>query len=141
MKKCTKCKEIKALDLFTNHTSTKDGKRFKCKSCDAVDRKNNRELLKKTNPAELAIKDREINLKRMYGMSILEWEAKSESQKGVCAICSGTCVSGRRLSVDHNHTTGKIRDLLCGNCNHGLGKFLDNPELLLKAVDYLRKHT
>jgi hypothetical protein len=140
MKKCTKCKETKSPSLFGNHIKHKDGKRYRCKACTAADVKEKREAKKLINPAALAEKERINNIKRMYGLSILEWTAKLETQKGVCAICSGTCVSGRRLSVDHNHTTGKIRDLLCGNCNHGLGKFLDSPELLLKAVDYLRKH-
>lgn len=141
MKKCTKCKETKPLELFNNHIRHTDGKRFRCKACESTTNKENRALLKTNSPEALAEKDRVSNLKRTYGISLPEWNAKLEAQKGVCAICSGTCVSGRRLSVDHNHTTGKIRDLLCGNCNHGLGKFLDNPELLLKAVDYLRKHT
>ncbi len=66
-----------------------------------------------------------------------------ESQGGVCAICKkeeqiidkggGT----QRLSVDHDHDTGKIRGLLCNDCNVGLGRFKDNLELLRSAVAYL----
>jgi hypothetical protein len=73
-------------------------------------------------------------------MTTEEYDRKMEAQGGVCAICGKTCVSGKRLAVDHNHSTGKIRDLLCGNCNGGLGKFKEDPELFLKAVDYLRRH-
>ena len=48
--------------------------------------------------------------------------------------------SGRRLSVDHNHVTSKVRGLLCNNCNRGIGNFKDKKELLLKAISYLDKH-
>lgn len=77
----------------------------------------------------------------MFGISLEDYDLKLEEQKGVCAICGGLCKSGKRLAVDHDHKTGNIRDLLCGNCNGGLGKFQDNPELLIKAADYLRKHS
>lgn len=140
MKKCTKCKETKPVNLFGNHIRHTDGKRFRCKACEAVDAATSRQELKIKNPEKLLEIDRAANLKQMYGLSIVDWDMKLEKQQGVCAICKGICCSGRRLSVDHNHITGKIRDLLCGNCNQGLGKFLDNPELLLKAAGYLRKH-
>lgn len=55
----------------------------------------------------------------------------------VCAICG----SSENLHVDHCHTTGKIRDVLCRECNIGLGHFRDRPDLLLLAIEYLRKHT
>jgi glutaredoxin-related protein len=140
MKKCTKCGEVKPLDQFSNHIRHKDGKRFRCKACEAVDSKEAK-LKKLSEDYEgTRLKEREQNLKRMFKMSIETYDEKLKAQGGVCAICGGLCKSGRRLSVDHNHTTGKIRDLLCGNCNGGLGKFLENPELLLKAADYIRKH-
>lgn len=62
------------------------------------------------------------------------------AQGGVCAICGETNASGRDLSVDHDHETGEIRQLLCSNCNTGIGLLKDNPELLIKASAYLMKH-
>lgn len=47
------------------------------------------------------------------------------------------CSKELDLHVDHNHTTGEIRGLLCGLCNRGLGSFFDDPELLSKAIQYL----
>lgn len=140
MKKCTKCGEVKPLDQFSNHVRHKDGKRFRCKVCEAVDQKEAKQKRLAADYEGTRAKERMNNLKRMFGMSLEEYDEKLKAQDGVCAICGGLCKSGKRLAVDHNHTTGKIRDLLCGNCNGGLGKFLDNPELLIKAADYLRKH-
>ena len=68
-----------------------------------------------------------------------------EKQKGLCAICNNpeTFVHSKtkepaRLAVDHCHTTGKTRKLLCKNCNTGLGSFKDNQDVLLKAMQYLK---
>ena len=49
----------------------------------------------------------------------------------ICRICG---------AVDHNHTTGQVRELLCENCNRGLGIFKDDPNLLHSAINYLQKH-
>lgn len=88
------------------------------------------------------------NLKRAYGITIDDYEKMEAEQGHVCAICGKTeravdrhSQLPRRLAVDHDHTTGKIRGLLCGDCNKGLGHFYDNPDLLELAIGYLRKHT
>jgi hypothetical protein len=61
-------------------------------------------------------------------------------QSGVCKICGEPCPTYKHaLAVDHNHTTGKVRGLLCNNCNNGLGRFRDNPQYLRAAADYLEK--
>ena len=140
MKQCTKCGEVKPLEQFSNHIRHKDGKRFRCKSCESVDQKEAKKKRLEADFAGTRMRERQHNLKRMFDMSLEQYDLKLQAQNGVCAICGSLCKSGKRLAVDHNHTTGKIRDLLCGNCNGGLGKFLDNPELLLKAADYLKEH-
>ena len=64
-----------------------------------------------------------------------------EEQQSVCAICGQLdIVKGKQvaLSVDHCHTTGNIRGLLCGNCNRAIGLLKDSPELLMKAIKYLQ---
>jgi hypothetical protein len=62
-----------------------------------------------------------------------------EAQDGKCAICGvhEAYAPRKRLAVDHDHRTGAIRGLLCGNCNVGLGQFKDSPELLAAAIRYL----
>lgn len=77
------------------------------------------------------------NLKKLYGLSVEQYEAMYRAQNGVCAICSGVNVNGRRLAVDHCHKTGAIRGLLCSNCNFAIGLTKDNPDVLAKAISYL----
>jgi hypothetical protein len=140
MKKCSTCKEEKPVFSFGKHNIRPDGLRISCKECES---KRSKELRKKALESDYIgtrLKERAGNLKRMFGMSLEDYEQRATKQNNVCAICQKQCKSGKRLAVDHNHKTGKIRDLLCGNCNGGLGKFQDDPELLEKAAEYLRKH-
>lgn len=79
-----------------------------------------------------------VQLRRRYGISLEQYEAMLELQDGRCAICGRHGDEfGRRLAVDHCHETGKVRGLLCINCNPGIGAFRDNPELLRRAASYL----
>lgn len=77
---------------------------------------------------------------RQYGISAEDYRKILAAQGGSCAIC-GRIDSGNandtRLHVDHCHATGKVRGLLCTNCNHGIGKFADSPERLNRAAAYL----
>lgn len=77
-------------------------------------------------------------LRSLYGMTLEQYNGMLEDQGGVCKICGNTCVSRRRLSVDHCHVTGKIRGLLCMKCNRGIGMLGDSPEMLDLASAYLR---
>ena len=74
-----------------------------------------------------------------YGISLYQYEDMRLKQDGACAICK-TGYQGKQLSVDHCHTTGKVRGLLCDNCNNSIAKFDDNPQLLQNAILYLIKH-
>lgn len=71
----------------------------------------------------------------------LDYEIMMAYQNNNCAICgSDSTYFGIAMAVDHCHTTGKIRGLLCTNCNIGLGNFKDSPELLSKAIWYLTEY-
>ena len=100
---------------------------------------------KKREEADPEYKKRQVDsvrrgyLKRMYGIGMEEYDAMVANQNGVCSICGGP-PRGRLLAVDHNHATGKIRGLLCGPCNTGLGQFKDSVETLTAAISYLTKH-
>ena len=77
---------------------------------------------------------------RVYGVTPERFADMLAEQDERCAICRKTFKDARDTHIDHDHATGAVRDLLCGNCNPGLGKFLDDPALLRAAADYLDKH-
>lgn len=68
--------------------------------------------------------------------------ALRDAQRGICAICGNdTAVVGRGdLQFDHCHASGFLRQMLCTNCNRGLGHFADNPTWLRRAANYVHKH-
>jgi hypothetical protein len=97
-------------------------------------RKNNEQKLKNYDKTTR----KEGNLRRTYGISIEEYGILLKKQGGRCAIC-GKIPNGRDLCVDHDHKTGKIRGLLCHNCNTGIGQFQDNILLLQNTIKYLER--
>lgn len=80
--------------------------------------------------------NRRYNLKRCYGITPEEYDKILHEQGGTCAICHGIESVGR-LAVDHCHSTGKVRGLLCTNCNQAIGKLKDDTQLLRNAINYL----
>jgi hypothetical protein len=75
----------------------------------------------------------------IYGITPDEYIKLYESQEGKCAICDEVPSTKRGLHTDHCHTSGKVRGLLCHNCNTALGSFKDSISLLNRAVNYLNK--
>ena len=73
-------------------------------------------------------------------LELSPYEFMLKNQSGVCAICEKKCSSGRALAIDHDHSTNKVRGLLCNRCNRGLGMFMDDPKLLSTAALYLKKY-
>jgi hypothetical protein len=85
-----------------------------------------------------AINDWKARLKKFYGIDSEEYDSVFKKQGGVCAIC-GKPPNGKKLSVDHDHNTNKVRGLLCYSCNSGLGFFVDSRPNLQNALIYLIK--
>ena len=79
-------------------------------------------------------------LMKNYGISTKERDEMLESQNHRCAICKKLPANGRRLHVDHNHKTGKVRQLICFSCNSILGLSNESTSVLVSTIDYLRKH-
>lgn len=130
-KQCTNCKVSQPLSNFWKSSKKrKDGSQtylHHCKKCSSI---------------KSSIQMRKSNFKK-YGITEQIYEEERKKQNFSCLICNqheDTEFLGK-LNVDHDHKTGKYRGLLCTNCNHGLGKFLDNPELLKKAIEYLNAHS
>lgn len=83
-------------------------------------------------------KNREISLRKNFGISIDEYNIMFTEQHGKCAICERhQSVFKRALAVDHNHTTGTIRGLLCHSCNIALGCVRDDIDVLNRMIVYL----
>lgn len=80
-------------------------------------------------------------LMKTYGLTLEEYEAMLAAQGGVCAICGSAELRGpgKSLPVDHCHDTSRVRGILCGNCNRGIGAFGHDPDKLLAAIAYLQR--
>lgn len=100
--------------------------------------------LAKYHQAKPSGRPENTRLKTRYGITLAEFEAMFVSQGGKCACC-GDVVGDldsrgrRKLYVDHCHTTGVVRGLLCANCNSGIGQFKDSTERLRGAIAYLER--
>lgn len=108
----------------------------KCSTC-GTEIGGNRTYCKSCSTKRFANTVKNSIYKKNYGISLEEYNALLESQNGVCAVCEGK--TGRKLSVDHDHKTGKVRGLLCVKCNLALGYANDNKNILLGLVEYLDK--
>jgi hypothetical protein len=147
MRKCNICK----IDYPMSHFFLKRGKpRTYCKTCSYATAKSYRARLKKDPSIKKKFETKEERQKRklskinQYGITELDKIKLLEIQKHRCAICEGheTIVRGGKtisLCIDHNHKTGKVRGLLCSNCNRGLGYFKDNMKSLLNAIRYIKR--
>lgn len=78
-------------------------------------------------------KNEDMRLRRLYGITLESFRELGAAQGHVCLLCK----EERKLCVDHCHETGRIRGLLCRQCNSGLGYFQDSPELLQTAATWL----
>jgi hypothetical protein len=74
---------------------------------------------------------------RKYGSTRETIQSMMSDQKNVCAICENPFKNANDTHIDHCHSTGRIRGILCSACNHGLGKFRDNPDYLRAAAAYV----
>jgi hypothetical protein len=119
---CTKCRKKfkRTLDNFEVRIKCRDGLNSWCRSCSNAARRNvsHRYVLKQK------------------GVTLEQYQRMVETQNGICAVCSSP-PSRTKLNVDHCHDTGKVRGLLCWNCNMAIGYMKNSPALLRAAADYL----
>jgi hypothetical protein len=157
-KVCSTCKIEKEITEFSKDKTEKDGYTYSCKVCrnkrynewasknkDKVRERNAKrwETRKAYYQSERGIESsRRAHLKRMFGITLEEYNTMLEEQNGVCGICKKPESYGRAsfLSVDHCHNSETIRGLLCNNCNRAIGLLKDDIEVLENAVKYLKKH-
>jgi hypothetical protein len=155
-----------SVDSFSVDRSRYDGLRWRCRSCSS---KRTREIYAALSPGEKSARasksqewrDRNPDRikgrgKRYYranrekhnarnrfrntGVTQEQYDAAFALQRGCCAICKKPRTEQKRsLAADHCHASGVFRGLLCDNCNHGLGKLKDSPDLMLVAIEYLER--
>jgi len=80
---------------------------------------------------------KEYHITRLYGLSLSEFNAILEQQDYKCAICGKPLENRKNVHIDHDHETQRVRGVLCGSCNMGIGQFGDNPSVVHKAYKYL----
>ena len=156
-KTCSKCKIEKTLSSFKlnkagNYSAW-------CYECDNILAKNRYASDPEYRAAQLAKnkiryfqeggkqRKRERQLKKSFGLTIDDYNKKLQTQDGLCAICKKPESSLNAhssgilpLAIDHDHQTGKVRDLLCSRCNQALGLLREDVEIAKNLVTYIQKH-
>lgn len=149
MKICKRCNISRPLIQFDPHKTAKDGLRGYCKPCrnaaqslyyqkHKLERRSYDQAYYRRNPD----KWRDEQLRRKFGITIENYRIILDQQDGKCLIClrSAADFPGQRwLAVDHCHATGQIRGILCHSCNRAVGLFQDNPDLMIKAAQYVQR--
>lgn len=136
--KCSSCNQSKPLSAFGKNNQRPNGRSVWCVLC------RNKHARKRYTklPQE---QRRDARLRSRYGISFLDYVRMYESQGGCCAACrepaDAITEDGQLpLRVDHDHTTGEVRGLLCHGCNSAIGYMNDDPTRLEKAAEYLRTY-
>ena len=129
-KTCNTCRETKRISEFYRQSAKKDGYQNRCKVCANLD----------VTKRMTASKNRKYVLQYKYGITPAEFDAMLKKQDNKCAICKNPFISSRGTHVDHDHTYGYVRGILCTTCNVGLGSFKDSIELLKQAAIYLEEN-
>jgi hypothetical protein len=165
-KVCRTCKEEKEDVSFYKDKTRVDGLNPQCKVCLSVKNKqdykdnkkersekakvwyyNNKEKVAERNKLNRdPVRERRKQLKKIYNITLETYELMVIEQNNLCAICNKPETvkqkdgSIKTLCVDHNHTTGEVRQLLCNRCNKGIGLLKDDISIVFKAYEYLKKH-
>jgi len=143
-KHCSRCERTKPMSDFQKNRKRKDGLQTYCKACckdiyESTGQGQIRRDRAKKWYAENPERRRNTRYLQMFGITLDDYNRMLEEQGGVCVICgTDTPIGvGKHFSVDHCHTTGDVRGLLCTNCNTGIGLFKDDPATLKSAIKYL----
>lgn len=118
---CIKCERDKPNTEFSFRSVSKGLRHYTCKAC-------HRAL------------SRVSHLKRTFSISQDQYNMMLRDQDGCCALCGGPETQDKNLAVDHCHSSGTVRALLCQACNTGMGKLREDPELIRAAADYVEEH-
>jgi hypothetical protein len=150
---CTKCGADKPIEDYRPDPRYRGGRKRICRECErpySAKHRNTPAFRQKAREdrasGKLLAMERRKRLRHRFGISIAEYDAMLAAQQGLCAICgrppdaTSRNPQINRLHIDHDHTTGRVRALLCCLCNWGIGHFQESPVLLDKAAAYLRAY-
>ena len=132
-KHCKGCDTTKPIDEFYLRNKTSMRRHSTCKECD-------KNRISKTYWEDPSVYQNS-HLKRNYGITLNDYNQMLTEQNDSCAICKTTEPGGKhgKFMVDHCHTTGNVRGLLCKRCNIALGEVEDNTQTLQSMIDYLKR--
>jgi hypothetical protein len=138
-KMCTVCKVAKPFEDFYDGYKAKKQRdvtnrkypHSRCKECDHARVK----IYHKDNKAKVTKRQLISHRRRLYGLNEEEYNNMILSQNNLCAICNKP--SDKTLHIDHDHVTGRVRGLLCSNCNLGIGLLEEDLIVLNRAIEYL----
>jgi hypothetical protein len=151
---CTKCNTNKDASKFHKDKKKVSGLTSWCKECrntaraghywkdPEAGRNRTKEYRSSLTKEQRYLQNRNTKLKQAYGISHADYVEMLEKQNYKCACCGITnkYAGVKGLVVDHNHTTGEIRELLCSQCNTALGLLKENEEVVSNMLEYIRKH-
>lgn len=133
-KECYACGSTLPFSRYGPDDRRYDGLRGDCRDChNRKSRDTRRKHLKRMRDY-----DKKTYYQKNYGISKEEYESMVSERGGKCQICN--TIPDKKLRVDHCHSSGKIRDLLCHNCNTALGHVKDNPEIIKSMLAYIERH-
>jgi Recombination endonuclease VII len=132
------CGKTKRITQFYGHRGRPGGRRAECIDCTKAANEKYR------NCERTKLRRKAYNLRR-HGLTIEEFHARLEKQDGRCPICQRKIVAmwhgygnGKGAVVDHDHETGRVRGIICSDCNRGLGYLKDSEANLAAALNYLK---
>lgn len=142
MKRCPKCKETKPIENFSLTRRKNAAGHFYavrmvyCKPCRVA---LNTASAKKY-PENRRRLERKSKLSRKYGITPVEYEAQLKRQRARCAICKTDLrkIPQQLVHIDHCHGSGKLRGILCGQCNTGIGSLKDSSFIMTRAIEYVK---
>lgn len=144
-KTCKDCGEVKSISEFTRKKGNFDRLDTTCKACvhlkwkewyhddEGTAKAKNAEANRKAY-ATLSDDQKLSNRVSKYGLTVEQFGELVIRSNGMCEICKTKPFE----AIDHCHSSGKVRGLLCGHCNRSLGGFKDSIEVLQNAIDYVR---
>ena len=144
MKQCNKCHISKKLNEFNKDKSTCDGYYRACKPCAKqipANKKENTSRRAKVYYQQDKQRAKGYNLTRLYGITLEEYNQMLIMQNNCCAICKQQFDNNTRATtpcVDHSHSSGNIRALLCGHCNKAIGLLREDTTIFESAIKYLQ---